>query len=99
MNGKLVHVSTLAKKRFVSTLCEVKSPLIFHLDYTGESWFTHMGRLSIPLPSSLLCPPFLTAHSMQIGFYFGQGYVVCQPTQWELAGNMNTLWGPIDKSL
>lgn len=39
-------------------MCEVESPLIFHLDYTsGESRFTHMGRLSnlpIPLISSVL---------------------------------------------
>lgn len=87
-------------KRFVSvTLCEVESLLIFHLNYTSvQSRLTHKGRFSSL--SSLLCPPFLSAHSMQIGFYFGQGYVVCQPTRRELAGNnVNALLGPIDKSL
>lgn len=48
---------------------------------------------------SLSCPPFLSALSMHIGFYFGQGYVLCQPTQRKLAGNMNMLLSPIDKSL
>lgn len=81
-------------------LCEVESPLIFHLDYTsGESRFTHGKIIQSPHSSPPQCPPFLSALSMQIGFYFGQGYVVCQPTQWKLAENMNTLWGPIDKSL
>lgn len=62
-------------------LCFSKAFSLIHIEHETQAIkcefkFTQEWCVSIPLSY----PAFLSAHLMQIGFYFGQGHMSCQQT-------------------